>query len=183
MWRRFRYALTPQWDIYNSIAPQVAGLEVLEIGFCTGAGTVVLAGRAESVRGLEIDADAVDFARHSFPLRNVQWLKYDIVPDDGFGPSYDAGVMVEVLEHIPDRYRALKNMHALLRPGGKLYITAKNTNADLRRNDLHLHEVNAAEFRSELLEHFSSVTLYDYTLTNAQGDDSHVTPLVAVAVK
>ena len=44
-------------------------------------------------------------------------------------------------------------------------------------------EVTAEQFKAMLSEFFPSVTLYDYTLQNEQGDDSRVTPLVAVCTK
>lgn len=187
LWRRLRYMLTPQFDIYTSISQQVKGLRVLDIGCGTGIGSLQLARYAQVVSGCDVDKDAIDFARLVISQPNLGFTVLDVltVADEQSATSYEAITAIEVLEHIPDWRAALRKVRGLLRPGGKLYISARNANADLRRNDLHEREWTAAEFRAALGEFFADVKLYDYTLDAAheQGDDSRVTPLVAVAVK
>jgi ubiquinone/menaquinone biosynthesis C-methylase UbiE len=39
---------------------------------------------------------------------------------------FDTVLMIEVLEHIPDDMKALKEAYRVLKPGGKLIITAPN---------------------------------------------------------
>lgn len=182
LWRRLRYMLTPQFDLYRSIAAQVTNQIVFEVGFGTGFGTLQLASQARMLIAVEPDRDAVNFAKQVLPLRNVTWTEADITkihPE----PMYDAVVMVETLEHIEDWRKALANIHGLLIPGGCLYMTARNRNADLRRNDLHERELTASELVNALTEFFLDVDLYDYTLQNKQDKDTRITPLIAVARK
>jgi 2-polyprenyl-3-methyl-5-hydroxy-6-metoxy-1,4-benzoquinol methylase len=185
LWRRLRYMLTPQWDIYNSISKRVRDLVVMDIGCGTGTGTLQLARYAKTVAGCDIDSEAVDFAQQVFGQRNLGFTVLDVMAlaNEQSAPSYQAVTMIEVLEHIPGWQLALHKVHGLLVPGGTLYISARNRNADLRRNDLHEREWTAAEFRAALAGYFAEVKLYDYTLEAEQGDDSRVTPLVAVCVK
>lgn len=185
LWRRLRYMLTPQFDIYENIASRMDDLTmVLDVGFGTGFGTLQLRTHDNTTVGLELNADAVEFADRCLPGRFEQGDICDAQIFRNLRPgAFDAITMIEVLEHIPDWRRALTNVRELLHKGGKLYISARNRNADLRRNDLHEREWTAGEFRAALAGYFSSVTLYDYTLEAEQGDDSRVTPLVAVAVK
>lgn len=42
------------------------------------------------------------------------------------GRQFDAVTMLDVLEHVPDPLAALKRVHALLRPGGAVYIAVPN---------------------------------------------------------
>jgi 2-polyprenyl-3-methyl-5-hydroxy-6-metoxy-1,4-benzoquinol methylase len=182
LWRRLRYMLTPQFDLYKSIAPHMKGKRVLEVGFGTGFGTVQLAQSAMTVTAIEPDTDAVNFAWMVLPLRNVIWLNGDITSQPAT-THYDAVVMVETLEHIADWRKALSNIHGLLKPSGCLYMTARNRNADLRRNELHEREWTGQELANALGEFFLDVKLYDYTLTNELTADTHVTPLIAVARK
>jgi 2-polyprenyl-3-methyl-5-hydroxy-6-metoxy-1,4-benzoquinol methylase len=183
LWRRLRYMLTPQFDLYKSIAPRMVGLTVMEVGFGTGFGTVQLAQYAEDILAIEADADAVKFARQVLPIGRVTWSTVDITTYNYLQGYFDAVVMVETLEHIADWRKALSNIHGLLKPGGCLYMTARNRNADLRRNELHERELTASELLANLGEFFLDVKLYDYTLTNELTADTHITPLIAVARK
>jgi 2-polyprenyl-3-methyl-5-hydroxy-6-metoxy-1,4-benzoquinol methylase len=182
LWRRLRYMLTPQFDLYKNIAPHMQGKQVLEVGFGTGFGTLLLAEYATVIYAIEPDADAVNFAKQVLPIRNISWLQRDITAMR-VSLKYDAVVMVETLEHIADWRKALDSIHKRLRVGGCLYMTARNANADLRRNDLHERELSASELRANLGEFFLDVTLWDYTLANEQSDDTHITPLIAIARK
>ncbi len=174
--------LSPQLDLYNSIAKKVSGLLVLDVGFGTGLGALQLTRHAKHVVGVETDKQAVAFADACLPA--ITALHYDIL--DKLPPTlwpFDVVVMVEVLEHIADWQLAIGNVHRLLKPGGNLYISARNRNADLRRNEIHEREWSAAEFVAALGSVFSDVKLYDYTLENELDVDTHTTPLIAVATK
>jgi len=172
--------LSPQLDLYSSIAKKVEHQRVLDIGFGTGFGTLQLTRTAKSVVAIETDAEAVAFAQKTLP--GVLWANFSILEDWSAG-DFDAAVMVEVLEHISDWERALVNVAGLLHPGGKLYISARNANADLRRNEIHEREWTATQFSAALGSVFSDVKLYDYTLEKVQTAGTSATPLIAVATK
>jgi len=182
MWRRLRYMLTPQWDIYMSLRGKMKGKRVLEVGFGTGAGVLQYCGDARLVDAIEPDPGAVDFASKSFPLSRVNWMLEDIIT---YNPNmkYDAVVMIETLEHIPEWERALENIRSLLVNGGMLVISSRNKNADLRRwKDLHEREWTAREFKDALSYFFPIVTLYDFSLKRKQEESTRLTPLVAIAM-
>lgn len=177
LWRRLKYQLSPQLDVYKYIAKHLDPRDnVLEIGFGTGLGTLQLAAKADRVTATEIDPLAVDFASECFPIPNIHWELSDITLRAS--GSYNAVVCLEVLEHVPDWDGALKNIRRVC--SGKLYISGPNANADLRKNDKHEREWTAGEFHSALKEYFDSVELYDYTLSEKQGLFTHVTPILAV---
>ena len=188
LWRRLRYMLTPQLDLYRHIGPHLGGKRVLEVGFGTGVGTLQLVPYARCVTAIESSLGAVDFATTTFPAQ-ANWEIGDIRDwrngerGNVNADLFDAVVMVEVLEHIPDWKLALQNIYNLLGSGGELFMTARNANADLRRNDLHEREWTARQLKAALREFFPSVTLWDYTLTKDQDDTTHCTPLIARAKK
>lgn len=181
IWRRLKYMLSPQLDLYTNISPLTKGKNVLEVGFGTGFGTLQFASYAVQIDALESNEDAVKFARDTIDLPNINWIHSDIL-EYQYLVKYDLAVMVEVLEHIHDWSAALDKVDSMLRPRGKLIITARNLNADLRRNELHEREWTALEFKENLLRFFSEVQLYDHAL-NPVGEDTHITPLIAIAIK
>ena len=183
LWRRLRYMLTPQFDLYKNIAPHLKDLEVMEVGFGTGFGTVQLARFANFIVAYEPDKDAHSFAEQVLPLTKVSWRCNDITEKQYSSNRFDAVVMVETLEHIADWRKALTNIHKLLKPGGCLYMTARNRHADLSRNDLHERECTAKELKDNLGEFFLDVKLFDYTLQNEVDETTRITPLIAVARK
>lgn len=181
LWRRLRYFLTPQLDLYKHIAKRVSG-DAIEIGFGTGFGTLQYAHRCQSVVAIEPDETSVEFARDCLPLANVEWLVGDVterLPEKHF----DFAIMIEVLEHIPDYEAALNVLKACLKDYGTAIISGPNANASLRKNDKHEREWTAKEFSDTLKEYFSEVVLYDYRMAEVQDENSTITPLVAVCKK
>lgn len=47
--------------------------------------------------------------------------------------SYDAIFLIEVLEHVEDAYRTLRQCHGALRPGGLLFLTCPNIDSSFSR--------------------------------------------------
>ena len=176
--RRLLYFMSPQLDIYKHIAPRVEGMSVIDIGFGTGFGTMQLVQYAEELVGMETDRDAVKFAEYCIP--GAKWYWGDISRGiDYVGKEFDVAIMIEVLEHIPDWRAALANVVSVLKDGGEFYISARNANADLRKNELHEREWTAREFKESLSEFFDEVILYDYKLEKIQDTSTRMTPLVA----
>jgi len=95
--------------------------EVLDIGCGSGTITTGLARRAGRVVGLDMSAEVVDAARAhaddcrlsnaSFEVGSV----YDLPWDDN---SFDVVYAHQVLQHLSDPVRALKEAQRVLRPGG-----------------------------------------------------------------
>lgn len=183
LWRRMRYMLSPQWDIYQSLRERFDNRTVLEVGFGTGAGVLQYASKVERVDAIEIDPGAVGFAEKAFPIANVNWIHSDICKYDT-RTRYGIVVCIETLEHIPDDHKAMENICNLMRRNGECFVSARNANADLRRwKNLHERELTAEEFHSFLSEYFEEVGLYDYSLTHRQTMNTTLTPLLAVCKK
>lgn len=91
----------------------------LEIG-CAGGAFLDSARRAGfEVQGVELSADAAEFARQRFGL--------DVFTGDLFdarlpGQGFDVVLMGDVLEHLPAPVETLKEVHRILRPEGLLVL-------------------------------------------------------------
>ncbi len=182
LWRRLVYFLSPQAEIYEAIAPHLVDKNVLEVGFGTGFGVLQYAADAKQVYAIEQDEEAVKFASRYLPLGGVMWINGNILDID-LDRTFDAVVLIEVLEHIEDWEKALRQVVKHLVSGGKLYMSARNANADLRKNELHERELHASDLVEMLSGYFGDVQLYDYTLTIKQEMNTRQTPLIAIATK
>jgi len=76
---------------------------------------------------VNMDAAEISGGRSGrFPWRSFVRLDYpafDICSDAGRDESYDYLAMEQVLEHVQYPYRAVRNIHRMLRPGGYFLVT------------------------------------------------------------
>lgn len=100
-----------------------AGAEVLEVGCATGDLLVPLRSAGFRVTGVELSEHAATSARtqhhldvHTGTLSNVPFA----------GRSFDAVIMRNVIEHVPDPKGDLERAASLLRPGGLVVLRTDN---------------------------------------------------------
>ena len=136
---------------------------------------------AEYVDAVELDEAAVAFARRIMPLRNVRWIHDDICNPSRTFRGYDLVVMVEVIEHIQAKDKALTNLHHAIRPGGSAIITAPNSLRGRKRAEaLNVMEWTPGQFAADLRQYFQAVWLLDATLSPMTADLQYsTTPIIA----
>jgi len=94
----------------------------LEVGCGTG---FVLSGLAErfeamDLSGSELFAEGLIFAQQRVPMATLMQMDAQNIP---FREEFDAIGAFDVLEHIEDDERVLREMYAALRPGGLLLVS------------------------------------------------------------
>lgn len=104
-------------DLFLSGAP---GRHVLNVGAGQGSFSVRLAERGFQVTSADASPAAVDVLRRRVQGEVVQADVTDLPFADA---SFDAAVLGEVLEHVPDDVLALRETARTLRPGGLLAIS------------------------------------------------------------
>jgi 2-polyprenyl-3-methyl-5-hydroxy-6-metoxy-1,4-benzoquinol methylase len=175
--------LSPQLDIYQFVVPHLHLKDkVLDIGCGTGFGALQLTRASEYVVGVDIDTDAIHFADKCIPGIEFEWADIQR-PIAHIGKNFDVVLMIEVLEHVDDWQLALRHAVEVLKDDGRFIISARNANADLRKNDLHDREWTSEQFEDALRKFFDSVVLFDYQLKHVQESSTRQTPLVAIARK
>ncbi len=110
--------------IYENIKKGVSG-RVLEIGCGIGNITDYLLKDGSEVCAADIDDDYIKYTAKKYKGRkNVKVIKLDINKPGKKIKSggYDTAVMLNVLEHIKDEGRAVKNVKQSLAKGGKFVI-------------------------------------------------------------
>ncbi len=99
-------------------------LKVLEVG-CAEAGLMDrLSELGFEVTGIEIDPERAKIANEKNP--NLKIIVGDISAQDTpqkIGEKFDLVIMREVIEHVPDKERAFKNLSELVKPEGYLYVS------------------------------------------------------------
>ncbi|MGA2183866.1 MAG: class I SAM-dependent methyltransferase [Bryobacteraceae bacterium] len=109
----------------NRLAARELGQRVVEVGCGVGNFTATLLDR-EAVIAMDNDAGCLDRLRHRFPNHpNLHVFPGD-ASDDAFLEvarfQPDSCVCLNVLEHIEDDEKALRNMAAVLAPGGVVVL-------------------------------------------------------------
>jgi 2-polyprenyl-3-methyl-5-hydroxy-6-metoxy-1,4-benzoquinol methylase len=123
--------------------------DVLDVACGSGVGSAYLrAAGARSVRGLDIDPQAVAFAAAryrdcEFAVGNATELS---LPDN----SVDVVVSFETIEHIHDQAGFIAECRRVLRPGGIFICSTPNSRLTRLRsaNEFHVREIPLSEFKS-----------------------------------
>jgi ubiquinone/menaquinone biosynthesis C-methylase UbiE len=141
------------------------GKRVLDAGCGTGYGSAELAQSAAEVTGVDVAADAVEYATANYPIAGLQFLKASCTavpfPDEYF----DLVVAFEVIEHLTDYRAFLDECARVLTREGLLIVSSPNkryyaeTRAATGPNPFHEHEFEADEFVRELQRVFPNARL------------------------
>jgi O-antigen biosynthesis protein len=175
LWNRFKYVLSPQFDIYETVS-RVVRDKVADIGFGTGFGTHLLNINSKEVYGYEIDEDAIKFAKTIFPFKNLHFEYGNIV--NGISGSFDYVTMIDVIEHIKKDKQALDNVKNMLMKGGTFMCSTPNRLSRYRKAENHYREYAPKEFEGVLKRVFVNVSLRNYKLEPLASE--YANPLIAV---
>jgi cyclopropane fatty-acyl-phospholipid synthase-like methyltransferase len=117
-------------NAHHLLACMPAGGRLLEIGCACGFLLVAARERGFAVQGVEMSAWASSYARDTYGL-DVKTGRLETlnVP----AASYDAVVMADVIEHLPNPRTTLHDIHRVLRPGGRLLLLTPDIGSVMAR--------------------------------------------------
>ena len=142
-----------------------AGKRVLDCGCGTGYGSVELAEAAIEVTGVDVSADAIDYARANYGRANTRYLIGSCLDLAFPAGSFDVLVAFEVIEHLKSFRQFIEESARVLTPSGLFIVSTPNKNyyaesrAESGPNPFHEHEFEPEEFRAELTRAFPNVAL------------------------
>ena len=136
---------------YHYAAEIISG-DVLEIGTGTGYGVDILAPKCS--RFVTVDKFAADI--QNLPA-NVERQTMTVPPITFADNSFDYVVSFQVIEHIKDDAKFVREVARVLRPGGKFIVSTPNAPMSLTRNPWHIREYKAVELDALLRGSFADV--------------------------
>jgi ubiquinone/menaquinone biosynthesis C-methylase UbiE len=133
----------------------------LEIGTGTGFFSKVLAEHCESYSGLEIDPESCALTRERIGDRGVV-LQGDAQKLPFSDHSFSAIVALEVLEHLEDFRKCIREIHRVLTPAGRVVISVpyRRRGGKNPRNPYHVYEPGENELVNAFSEYFGKVEVY-----------------------
>lgn len=134
--------------VYLQLAPRCAGAVVLEAGCGEGYGADLLAGVAARVLALDYDQPTAAHVARRYPRVDV--ARTNLVALPVAAGSCDAVVSLQVIEHLWEQERFLRECRRVLCPGGALLISTPNRftfspGRDTPLNPFHTRELAGAE--------------------------------------
>ncbi len=142
---------------YYLAQPHIHG-DLLEVGCGEGRGIELLKPHCESYLGLDKNREILDSLMVTYP--DLEFKQAVIPPlKDLSDDRFNVVVSFQVIEHIKNDLLFLKEIHRVLKPGGKALITTPNRKMSLTRNPWHVREYIDSELEQLASDTFSEVTM------------------------
>lgn len=140
--------------VYEALAPRCGGT-VLEAGCGEGYGADLLAARARHIVALDYDAQAIAHVQRRYP--RVAPVRANLVALPVGSGSADTVVTLQVIEHLWEQERFLRECHRVLRADGALLLSTPNRltfspDRDTPLNPFHTRELAAGELAALVLD-------------------------------
>lgn len=136
---------------YVEAAKRVCG-DILEIGTGTGYGIDIIAPRCRRF----VTMDKTRSEELAAMPENVEFVQATVPPLPFADESFDYVVSFQVIEHIKRDREFVREVHRVLKKGGKFIVSTPNRPMSLTRNPWHVREYNAEQFGA-LLSTFTEV--------------------------
>ncbi len=141
---------------YYAANPYVTG-DLLELGCGEGRGVELLAPLAKSYTGIDKIKSVTEALSNKYPSYKFSDGVFPPFPYED--NSYDTIVTFQVIEHVKKDEEFIKEIHRVLKEGGKALITTPNIKMTLSRNPWHEREYTADQLEELCSRYFKSVEM------------------------
>ena len=128
------------------------GASVLDCACGAGYGSKLLKERAGKVVGIDNSEEAINFAKHHYKDKNIEFHQKGIENLTFDDNSFDVGVSIETIEHVPKEVAALflQLMASWVKPGGVVVMSSPmlryKDGKPYVTNPYHINEMPRSEF-------------------------------------
>lgn len=131
--------------------------DVLEIGTGSGYGIEILSKKATTFVTIDKFPSKVG-VEEAKNRSNVEFKQMNVPPLEGIPDNhFDFVVSFQVIEHIKKDVDFVKEIHRVLKPGGKFILTTPNKPMSITRNPWHIREYTIKALTELLKNPFRSV--------------------------
>lgn len=144
---------------YRFACEHAEGKSVLDIACGIGySAPLYLEAGATDYTGVDLNPEVLEAARSNYGSDRSTYMVGDITKFE-CGRQFDLISCFETIEHVPDFEGALENLHRLLKPGGRLFVSSPNrpvtspsarSLTDKPENPFHTQEFTPAELVEQL---------------------------------
>lgn len=122
---------------------------VVDIGCGGGFGALALEGVVRKYIGLDVDREAIEWAKNHIANR-FPWAEFHVIDrtrDIREWRACDLAIAFEVIEHLHDPEMFLRDMEAMVMPRGTCLISTPNGDNSKGRPELYVSPFHVREFR------------------------------------
>lgn len=107
---------------------------VLDLGSGNGQNAIKASRKCKKVIGLELDINLIDLAKKSSKKKNIVFMKANLEKNLPLKNNlFDRVIFLDVLEHLHNRVEILKEIHRVLKSGGRLFIGVPNSETSWKK--------------------------------------------------
>lgn len=156
---------------YNFVSKYLKDRLVLDLGCGPRKEAYIFSENSQRVIASDISVKAVLYAKKHFLRRNLSYIAMDACEIAFKDNSFDVVVSLEVIEHLLDYHKFLKEVKRIIKPQGLCIFSTPHKRPigvnpkDAVINPHHLKEFMLDEFKDILHKYFSNVEIFGQSLT------------------
>jgi 2-polyprenyl-3-methyl-5-hydroxy-6-metoxy-1,4-benzoquinol methylase len=154
---------------YEFAAPLCVNKKVLDVACGAGYGSGLLGHSALAVTGVDIEPQAVEYARQHYANDKVRFVVGDVTALAFPDASFDVVVSFETLEHVRNAEGFLREVQRVLIPDGTFVVSTPRVSKTNPKpeNPHHVIEYAVEDFRALVSRHFTAVEFYGQVRTQS----------------
>ena len=154
---------------YDVTAERCADKDVLDVGCGTGYGADILANHARTVTGIDYHIPALKYSEKSYSAENTAYSGMEAVSLAFKDDCFDIATSFQVIEHISDVHKFLKELKRVVKPGGLIFISTPNVSDKAKKssnNSFHVNEMSYYDLKQLLTSEFNSFEIEGQTYSS-----------------